>query len=175
MCGTVDGRKAGGTLRNFWKTIELVYIPSRLGLASGQDGASKMVIALRSFCSAIRVLELIQKDFHTLVAAQRVFYGREQIADIRRIARMPEKLRILERTVKTWTDTVTQLVSESDRLRKDSDSDGPQDEVEYWKHRAAQFALLSQRIHSGEMKYTILSSACWFECTQSMEDVGVSG
>lgn len=163
----MDGRRPGGALRSMWKSIEKVYIPSLMGLASGHEDLDldefvrgsireRMVPALRSFCSAIRVLELIQKDYSTLVVTEKVFYGHEQIEDIRRYARLPEKLQILERTIRTWTDTVTQLVSESDRLRKEVDSDGPQDEVEYWKHRAAQFALLSQKIYSGEMKYTIL-------------------
>jgi len=115
-----------------------------------------MIPSLRSFCSALSVWEYIQVELETLIITERVFYGYETIEDIRRYAKLPEKLEILERTMKTWTSTVSQIVAESDRLRKEVDSNGPQDEVEYWKRRASLLSILHQRVHSEEMKLTIL-------------------
>lgn len=35
-----------------------------------------------------------------------------------------------------------QVLMESEQLRKENDTSGPQDELEYWKRRAAQFSQL---------------------------------
>lgn len=35
-----------------------------------------------------------------------------------------------------------QILSESEQLRREVDSSGPQDELEYWKKRGAQFSQL---------------------------------
>lgn len=35
-----------------------------------------------------------------------------------------------------------QILMESEQLRRENDSSGPQDELEYWKKRAAQFSQL---------------------------------
>jgi dynein heavy chain len=115
-----------------------------------------MIPSTRSFCSALRVWESIQVENETLLQTEKVFTGYESIEELRRYAKMPEKLEPLERTIKAWTSTVSQIVAESDRLRKEVDSNGPQDEVEYWKRRASLLSILHQKIHGGEMRFTIL-------------------
>ena len=39
-------------------------------------------------------------------------------------------------------DITFQILSESEQLRREVDSSGPQDELEYWKKRGAQFSQL---------------------------------
>lgn len=38
---------------------------------------------------------------------------------------------------------------ESEQLRKENDTSGPQDELEYWKRRAAQFSQLLAHMQVG--------------------------
>jgi len=157
----------GQMLKMLYKTFEHVCIPALLGLEfSGDqdydtDGTvclsvkNRLVPALRSFCSALRVWGAIQMEYDTLIQTETVFHGLETIEELRQLSKTPDKLQILERTMKKWNETVTQIVSESERLRKEMDSNGPQDEVEYWKQRAAKLSLLYDKIRSGEMKFTV--------------------
>jgi len=40
---------------------------------------------------------------------------------------------------------------ESEQLRRENDSSGPQDELEYWKKRAAQFSQIVTQVQSPEV------------------------
>lgn len=176
MCGIVDNRDTGGMLRTIYKTLQHVYIPAILGITdcppvSNHDITDpdapdenvrtilrkRMIPALRSFCSALAVLEATQIQNASILQTEKVFYGYEQIEDIRRFAKTPDKVQTLERTMRTWISTVSQIVAESFRLRKELDSHGPQDEVEYWKRRASLLSMLEQKIDAGEMKFTLLT------------------
>lgn len=41
---------------------------------------------------------------------------------------------------------------ESEQLRKENDSSGPQDELEYWKKRGAQFSQIVAQLQTPEVK-----------------------
>lgn len=45
---------------------------------------------------------------------------------------------------------------ESQQLRKENDSSGPQDELEYWKKRGAQFSQIVNKLQSPEVHITHL-------------------
>lgn len=42
---------------------------------------------------------------------------------------------------------------ESEQLRKENDTSGPQDELEYWKRRAAQFSQLLAHMQVGQINF----------------------
>lgn len=166
ICGSIDNRQTGGLLRTIFKTLQNVYIPAILGMTESDTEAdenvrtilrNRMIPGLRSFCSALSVLEATQIQNQSILQTEKVFTGYEQIEDIRRFAKTPEKVQILERTMTTWISTVSQIVAESFRLRKELDSHGPQDEVEYWKRRSSLLSMLEQKINGGEMKFTLLT------------------
>ena len=50
---------------------------------------------------------------------------------------------------------IQELILESEILRVENDNDGPQDELEYWKSRAAKLTLLVDQISSPECRMTI--------------------
>ena len=56
---------------------------------------------------------------------------------------------------------IQELILESEILRVENDNDGPQDELEYWKSRAAKLTLLVEQISSHECKMT-LGMICTF-------------
>ena len=47
---------------------------------------------------------------------------------------------------------IQELILESDQLRLENDSDGPQDELEFWKCRAAKLSLLVDQISSNQCR-----------------------
>ena len=47
---------------------------------------------------------------------------------------------------------IQELILESDQLRLENDSDGPQDELEFWKCRAAKLSLLVGQISSSHCR-----------------------
>ena len=47
---------------------------------------------------------------------------------------------------------IQELILESDQLRLENDSDGPQDELEFWKCRAAKLSLLVDQISSNHCR-----------------------
>ncbi|CAG7835361.1 unnamed protein product [Allacma fusca] len=168
MCGTISGRKPGEMLRFIFMSLQHVYIPSLMGIANNPEDyetdesvrnavRKRMIPALRSFCSCLRVWEAIQIEYDALLQTEKFFNGTETIEDLRIFAKDTERVAALERSMKKWSTHVSQIVSESERLRKELDSNGPQDEVEYWKRRASRLALLLQKIHSGEMKFTLMT------------------
>ena len=51
--------------------------------------------------------------------------------------------------------TIQELILESELLRLETHSDGPQDELEFWKSRAAKLTLLVEQISSTPCKMTL--------------------
>ena len=47
---------------------------------------------------------------------------------------------------------IQELILESDQLRLENDDDGPQDELEFWKCRAAKLSLLVDQISSNHCR-----------------------
>jgi dynein heavy chain len=115
----------------------------------------RLIPILRSFASSLRVWEAAQVEYDALTESSKIFTGNETIEELRKIVKTPAKIEGLERYMRKWNIMVSQIVLESERLRKELDSNGPQDEVEYWKLRASRLAILHKTIHSGEMKFTI--------------------
>ncbi len=169
MCGSLDNRQTGGMLRSIYKTLQHVFIPAILGITDSTSDdnevdetvrtilRNRMIPALRSFCSALTVLEATQIQIESILQTEKVFSGYEQIEDIRRFVKTPDKVQALERNLRIWVSTVSQIVAESFRLRREMDSQGPQDEVEYWKKRSSLLSMLEQKINGGEMKFTLLT------------------
>ena len=50
-----------------------------------------------------------------------------------------------------------ELLLESEQLRLETDDAGPQDELEYWKARAARLTLLVEQINTHPCKMTIVT------------------
>ena len=49
------------------------------------------------------------------------------------------------------------LLNESEQLRVETDDSGPQDEIEYWKSRAARLTLLTEQITGQECRMTVVT------------------
>lgn len=61
----------------------------------------------------------------------------------------------LEERVSNWIKGISKVLLESEQLRRENDSSGPQDELEYWKCRGAQFSQLMSFLGEREVQYTL--------------------
>jgi dynein heavy chain len=52
---------------------------------------------------------------------------------------------------------VQEVLVESEHLRKENDLSGPQDELEYWKRRGAQFSQIVSRLQGHEVRMTLMT------------------
>ena len=52
---------------------------------------------------------------------------------------------------------IQELLLESEQLRLETDDAGPQDELEYWKSRAARLTLLVEQINTHPCKMTLVT------------------
>lgn len=67
----------------------------------------------------------------------------------------PECVQQLEERVKNWMKKVSDVLMESSQLRRENDSSGPQDELEYWKKRGAQFSQIVVHLQANEVQMTL--------------------
>ena len=62
-----------------------------------------------------------------------------------------------EEYLREWMKSIQELLLESEQLRLETDDAGPQDEIEYWKSRAARLTLLVEQISSQQCKMTTVT------------------
>lgn len=56
----------------------------------------------------------------------------------------------IENRVKVWIKKLKDFILESKQVRRENDNSGPQQELEYWKRRGAQFSQLAGRLEVRE-------------------------
>lgn len=64
----------------------------------------------------------------------------------------------IEEKVKLWIKKLKDFIAESKQVKRENDNSGPQQELEYWKQRGAQFSQLVNRLQ-------VLSSILFFQST----------
>ena len=60
-----------------------------------------------------------------------------------------------EEYVREWMKNIYEVLLESEQLRLETDNAGPQEELEYWKSRAARLSLLVDQVSSDPCKLTV--------------------
>ena len=62
-----------------------------------------------------------------------------------------------EEYVREWMKNIYEVLLESEHLRLETDNAGPQEELEYWKSRAARLSLLVDQISSMPCTMTVMT------------------
>jgi dynein heavy chain len=57
----------------------------------------------------------------------------------------------IEERVKLWIKKLKDFMAESKQIKRENDDSGPQEELEYWKRRGAQFNQVVNRLQVGEL------------------------
>ena len=65
-----------------------------------------------------------------------------------------------EEYVRDWMKNIYEVLMESEQLRLETDNAGPQEELEYWKSRAARLSLLVDQLSSHPCKLTVATLKC---------------
>lgn len=103
---------------------------------------SQLLPGLRSFCSALRVCEQVCENRNVFNDGKSIFMKMDNANEIQELSKNKEFNDELEERVFNWIKDVAKVLMESEQLRKENDTSGPQEELEYWKKRAAQFSQL---------------------------------
>lgn len=114
----------------------------------------QLLPGLRSFCSALRVCEQVCDHKNIFDDGRAMFTKVEAIAEVHELAKNKEFCDELEERVVNWIRSVAKILMESEQLRKENDTSGPQDELEYWKKRGAQFSQLLAHLNEKEVQFT---------------------
>ena len=59
--------------------------------------------------------------------------------------------------LRAWMKEISDLLQESEQLRLETDDLGPQDEIEYWKSKAARLTLLVEQMMGMPCKLTLVT------------------
>lgn len=68
------------------------------------------------------------------------------LEDARIFIAHPGMIEKIEQRVRIWIKKLKDIMLESKQVRRESDSSGPQQELEYWKRRGSQFSQLVSRL-----------------------------
>lgn len=114
----------------------------------------QLLSGLRSFCSALRVCEEVCNYTNVFEDGKTHFGKIDAITELKELGKNQEFCSELEDRVSNWMKGILKVLMESEQLRRENDSSGPQDELEYWKCRGAQF---SQLLSNLQVFYLIMS------------------
>ncbi|KAK2859784.1 hypothetical protein Q5P01_004404 [Channa striata] len=76
-------------------------------------------------------------------------------ADYTAAANNSELVECLEGVVSVWTSQITQVLTESEQMRKEADDVGPSAELEHWKRRTVTFNSLIEEVKRPHVKRTL--------------------
>lgn len=126
---------------------------------------SQLLPGLRSFCSALRVCELVCQHFNLFADDRHTFEKIDRMSEVRELSQEQPFCLEVEERVGNWIKRIDQILMESAQLRRENDTSGPQDELEYWKRRAAQFSQMLAHMQEKEVQYSL---ACLRMCTSKV-------
>ncbi|KAG5886924.1 hypothetical protein JTB14_034200 [Gonioctena quinquepunctata] len=162
FCGVIDGDRVG-LVTTLERIIEYVFMEALAHpSADCEDDAAncpmvknQLLPSLRSFCSVLKVCEEVCGEGNLFDDGKSIMSAYD-CDDIKDMAKHPDKIPPLENRVKGWIKRLDEILKESEQIRRENDSSGPQDELEYWKKRGAQFSQIVNQVNSNEVQMTIL-------------------
>ncbi|GAB0097366.1 hypothetical protein DMENIID0001_130030 [Sergentomyia squamirostris] len=109
----------------------------------------QLLLGLRSFCSALRTCENVCNCVNVCEDNLHHFSHKTITNEVKESATNQEFCRNAEERVKVWMKGINvNILMESEQLRRENDSSGPQDELEYWKCREVQFSQLLSHLQA---------------------------
>lgn len=168
-CGVIDA-KGVGLVTSIERIVEFVFMQALAYPNAEVDDddmgcsliKSQLLPGLRSFCSALRVCEQVCENSNVFDDGKTLFSKTGNSNEVQELASNKEFCSELEERVWTWIKDVAKVLMESEQLRKENDTSGPQDELEYWKKRAAQFSQLLSHLEVISKKEKKIKSTLFF-------------
>ncbi|XP_050560564.1 dynein axonemal heavy chain 5-like [Spodoptera frugiperda] len=162
FCGILNAQRVG-LVTAIERVMEHVYMNALAHPSSdGEEDETRFPIVknqllpgLRSFCSALKVCEDVCNQVNLFDDGQAHMAELQDHTQLKDMAKNPTTITMLEERVNEWIKKVMEILSESEQLRREVDSSGPQDELEYWKKRGAQFSQLVSYLQDNEVQLTL--------------------
>ncbi|XP_060809519.1 dynein axonemal heavy chain 5 [Amyelois transitella] len=162
FCGILNAEHVG-LVTAIERVMEHVYMNALAHPSSdGDEDETKFPIVknqllpgLRSFCSALKVCEDVCNQVNLFDDGQTHMADIQDPNELKEMTKNLNTITMLEDRVNEWIKKVMEILSESEQLRKEVDSSGPQDELEYWKKRGAQFSQLVTYLQDSEVQLTL--------------------
>ncbi|KAI4470547.1 male fertility factor kl5 [Holotrichia oblita] len=161
-CGIIDAQRIG-LVTTIERIIEHVFMEALAHPSpDAEDDAvncpmvkNQLLPGLRSFCSTLRVCEDVCDQIN-LFNDGKYLVCSVTLDELKEMVKKQEFVAELEERVKIWIKKLSEILKESDQIRKESDSSGPQDELEYWKKRGAQFSQIVTQVQATEVQRTVM-------------------
>ncbi|XP_033231151.1 dynein heavy chain 5, axonemal [Belonocnema kinseyi] len=158
--GVIDTRKVG-VIASIQRIVEFVFMDA-LAHPGGEDEdncpmiKSLLLPGLRSFCSALKVCEEVALEGSIFDDGESMMDEVHNFEEAKTFVANTQAASQVEERVRTWTKKLKDFMLESKQVRRENDSSGPQQELEYWKKRGAQFSQLVDRLQEHEVKMSLL-------------------
>ena len=107
--------------------------------------------------SSLRVAEMVWKEGVLIKDFPPEAFTIKCLDDSWALLKQEEGQRRFEEYLRQWMKKIQELLLESEQLRLETDDAGPQDELEYWKSRAARLTLLVEQINTHPCKMTLVT------------------
>ncbi|CAG9857423.1 unnamed protein product [Phyllotreta striolata] len=163
LFGGVINARSVGLVTSIQRVIEHVFMEvlAHPSLDCEDDAAACPMVKnnllpnLRSFCSVLKVCEEVC-GVGNLFDDGKTTMGHRDADEVKELAKHADQIVVLENRVKGWIKRLDEILKESEQIRRENDSSGPQDELEYWKKRGAQFSQIVGQVNTSEVQMTIL-------------------
>ncbi|CAH1389655.1 unnamed protein product [Nezara viridula] len=163
FCGVINARKVG-LVTTVQRVMEHVFmevlaqpsIDAEDDEVAGSIVRDQLLPGLRSFCSALKVCEEVCKSKNIFDDDKTLMENINSYEEVKEYISEPGNKEILEERVKIWIKKINDVILESEQLRQENDSSGPQDELEYWKKRDAQLSQINVLFEDHEVVKTTI-------------------
>ena len=115
----------------------------------------ELLPCLRSFTSSLRVAEKVCGEGLLIKSFPPESYKIKNIEDSWAFLATEGGQQNFEEYVREWMKNIYEVLLESEQLRLETDNAGPQEELEYWKSRAARLSLLVDQVSCDPCKLTV--------------------
>ncbi|XP_023348445.1 dynein heavy chain 5, axonemal, partial [Eurytemora carolleeae] len=164
MAGLINANINENLLWNIERSVSNVFIPLLNTNGMGDKGTDQLLFkvkkellpCLRSFTSSLRVAELVWKEGVLIKEFPPESYTIKNIDDAFAYLKTEDGQKRFEEYLRSWMKKIQELLLESEQLRLETDDAGPQDELEYWKSRAARLTLLVEQINTMPCRMTLV-------------------
>ncbi|XP_011504753.1 PREDICTED: dynein heavy chain 5, axonemal [Ceratosolen solmsi marchali] len=158
--GVIDAKKIG-IIPYIQRVIERVFMDALAHPGVEDEDNCPMIKTillpgLRSFCSALKVCEEVANDGSIFDDGQNMMSEVHDAESAKASLARNNDIEIIEERVRCWIKRLKDFMLESKQVRRENDNSGPQQELEYWKRRGAQFSQLVARLRDNEVMMSVL-------------------
>ncbi|TGZ53817.1 Dynein heavy chain 5, axonemal, partial [Temnothorax longispinosus] len=158
--GVIDTMKIG-IITSVQRIVEQVFMDALAHPgAEGEDDCSMikslLLPGLRSFCSALKVCEKVALDGGIFSDGEPMMMEVHNFEEAKAFIAKENAVERIEERVKLWIKKLKDFMAESKQVKRENDISGPQQELEYWKRRGAQFSQLVNRLQDHEITMSLL-------------------